>query len=86
MLFRDTHQLPVPPGAGAADSSGDAAPSAQSRYLTDGKNLYRFLGAFPGGTAEMIGLEDCRSLEVILLESGALENLALRQVAPLTAA
>jgi hypothetical protein len=39
-------------------------------YLTDGTNLYRSLGVIAGGMGQMIGLENCRSLDVILVPIG----------------
>ena len=29
------------------------------RYLTDGVNLYRYVGTIPGSMGRMIGLENC---------------------------
>ncbi|MGO9889896.1 MAG: hypothetical protein ACLP0L_18605 [Solirubrobacteraceae bacterium] len=51
-------------------------------YLTDGVNLYRCLGAIANGMCEMVGLEDCRSLEIILLPAGELPARRLRAVNP----
>jgi hypothetical protein len=36
------------------------------RYLTDGVNLYRYVGTIPGSMGRMIGLEDCHSLDLVL--------------------
>jgi hypothetical protein len=52
------------------------------RYLTDGVALYRFLGAVTSGLGEMVGLEDCRSLDLILLPIGELHARRLRTVSP----
>jgi hypothetical protein len=52
------------------------------RYLTDGANLYRFLGAVPSGLGEMVGLENCRSLDVMLLPIAELRARRLRAVTP----
>lgn len=38
----------------------------RARYLTDGAHLYRNLGDLDG-SRELIGLEDCMSLEVLLV-------------------
>lgn len=47
--------------------SGDIARSPLcARYLTDGARLYRNLGRLDG-SQELIGLEDCMSLEVLLV-------------------
>lgn len=51
-------------------------------YLTDGVNLYRCLGAIANRMGEMVGLEDCRSLEVMLLPAGELRARRLRAVNP----
>ena len=55
-----------------ADAAGAIAdcPDQAGRYLTDGVDLYRLLGAVRRGMGEMVGLEDCRSLELILLPIG----------------
>ena len=42
-------------------------PSRPDRYLTDGVELYRLLGAVAGGACELVGLENCRSLEIVLV-------------------
>jgi hypothetical protein len=65
----------------AADTIADHA-GRVGRYLTDGVSLYRFLGAVSGGLGEMVGLEDCRSLEVTLLPIGELRARRLRAVCP----
>jgi hypothetical protein len=53
------------------------------RYLTDGVRLYRVVAALasPSGRA-MVELEDCRSLEVVLMPADQLDPLALRAVRP----
>ncbi len=51
-----------------------------SRYLTDGVNLYRFMGELGSGIEQLIGLEDCWSLEVVLLPIGELRARRLRGV------
>jgi hypothetical protein len=72
--YREAHEAHSP--------SEDAPhPSDGGRYLTDGVNLYRAVGTF-GETAAtgLVGLEDCRSLDVILF---APEHLSrLRTVEP----
>jgi hypothetical protein len=52
------------------------------RYLTDGVDLYRFLGAVPSGMGELVGLEDCRSLEATLLPTSELHARRLCAVTP----
>jgi len=61
----------------AADFAG-----LESRYLTDGINLYRCLGRIGSGRGEMIGLEDCSSLELMLLPMRELRARRLRAVIP----
>lgn len=64
-------------GGTVADYSGRT-----SRYLTDGVILYRFLGAVVSGMGQMVGLEDCRSLDVTWLPVGELHSRRLRAVIP----
>ena len=68
----------------AVADAGSVADHAgrSSRYLTDGVNLYRFVGAIASGTGEMVGLENCRSLDVMLLSIGELRARRLRAVIP----
>jgi len=56
--------------------------SEPSRYLTDGVDLYRYLGAIPSAMGQMIGLENCRSLDVTLWPIVELRNRRLRTVTP----
>ena len=53
-----------------------------SRYLTDGVNLYRYVGTIPGSMGHMIGLENCHSLDLILWPIAELHALQLRSVTP----
>ncbi len=55
------------------------------RYLTDGVTLYRSLGAIVHGPCRMVGLEGCRSLDVILIPSEELRRRGLRTVTPAAA-
>ena len=66
---------PLQAGAGGivADPAGSAG-----RYLTDGVNLYRYLGLTENGNCH--GLEDCRTLEVTVLTNRDLNALLLRPV------
>ena len=66
-----------------ADAATVADHAAQaSRYLTDGVNLYRFLGAVADGTDQLVALENCRSLDVMLLPIRELHARRLRTVTP----
>jgi len=53
-----------------------------SRYLTDGVNLYRYVGTIPSPIGPMIGLENCHSLDVTLCPGRDLHALRLRSVTP----
>ena len=54
--------------------------------LTDGINLYRVVDALRGTRGHaVVGVEDCRSLEVILLPADELRALRLRPVCPAAA-
>jgi len=57
-------------------------PSKPSPYLTDGVNLYRYVGTFPSPMGDIIGLENCRSLEVTLWPIGDLRGQQLRTITP----
>lgn len=79
--------LPRAVGSGPAQAVTDAGTVADhagqpGRDLTDGVNLYRFLGAIASGMGQMIGLENCRSLDVMLLPIGELRARRLRAVIP----
>ena len=71
-----------PPWAIADTSTVADVAGLASRYLTDGVHLYRFLGAIDSGIGEMIGLENCSSLDVMLLPIGELRARRLRAVIP----
>ena len=74
-------------------SARDAPPPLQvgvereaGRYLTDGTNLYRVVDALRGSRGRpVVGVEDCRSLELILLPVDAFRALRLRPVRPAAA-
>jgi hypothetical protein len=70
-------QKPPATGGTIADYTGRT-----SRYLTDGVILYRFLGAVASGMGQMVGLENCRSLDVTWLPVGELRARRLRAVMP----
>lgn len=52
------------------------------RYLTDGISLYRHVGIVSSGMGQMVGLENCRTLDVVLLPIGELHRRHLRPVTP----
>lgn len=58
-----------------ADVNGQA-----SRYLTDGVNLYRFMGSMVSRAGEMIGIENCRSLDIMLVPADELRRRSVRPV------
>jgi hypothetical protein len=68
---------PVGDGGAVANIPDEAA-----QYLTDGVDLYRCLGAMASGRGEMVGLENCRSLDVVLLSLAELHARHLRTVIP----
>ena len=49
-------------------------------HWTDGVNLYRLLGVIAGGRSEMVGIESCRSLDVVLVPADELRGWRLRPV------
>jgi hypothetical protein len=53
-------------------------------YLTDGVELYRSLGAISVGPSRMIGLENCRSMDAVLIAVDELRRRRLRPVIPAT--
>jgi len=56
-----------------------SSPADAGSYLTDGVNLYRELGPLDE-SPELVLLEDCRTLEVLL--AGPEQVRALRRVSP----
>lgn len=50
------------------------------RYLTDGVELYRFLGSVARGSHAMLGVENCRTFEILLIPTGDLRRGRLRAV------
>jgi hypothetical protein len=66
-------------------SAARDAPSGPEadRYLTDGINLYRVVDALRAAPGRVIvGVEDCHSLELILVRAEELRALGLRPVRP----
>ncbi len=53
-----------------------------SRYLTDGVNLYRYVGTIPSAVGHMVGLENCHSLDLALWPVAEMRALRLRGVTP----
>ena len=51
---------------------------AMARYLTDGKNLYRFVGWIARG--RLAELEDCRSLDLLVMPARDLRATGLSPV------
>jgi hypothetical protein len=68
------------PGTSPVENS----PITSGRYLTDGERLYRNLGSVDG-SHELVGLEDCSSLDVLLACSAELRDGALQVVEPIPA-
>jgi len=52
-----------------------------SRYLTDGVALYR-VGGILGNPGQFVALENCHTLEAVLLSIKELESDGLRAVIP----
>ena len=80
MLFHGGTRTPAPDNADA-DTVVDYT-GRRTRYLTDGVDLYRFVGTVAGRLGQMIGLENCRSLELMLLPVDELRQRKLRAVTP----
>jgi len=56
-------------------------PHPAHRYFTDGVNLYRFVGWVNRSVSAMLAeLEDCRSLEVVVVSAEDLARSTLRPV------
>ncbi len=80
-LFRAANTSVAP---AESDRPGTCPPPSpfQGRYLTDGVNLFRYVGFFDSGVSRMIGLENCRTLTVLLLTTSELRTSRLRPVIP----
>ncbi len=52
------------------------------RYFTDGVNLFRSLGTIDRASSPTVGLENCRSLDVVLIPVDELRRRRLRPVIP----
>ena len=73
---RNATPCPADPGV-IKDQAG-----RPSRYLTDGVNLYRYVGTIPSSMGHMIGLENCHTLDLTLWPVDELRALRLRGVTP----
>ena len=80
-LFRGADTW-VAPAASSHPGTDQPPPLLQSRYLTDGVNLFRHVGFFDSGVSRMVGLENCRTLTVLLLTTSELRTSRLRPVIP----
>jgi len=72
------------PRTDAADAAGPIVDDGDcvSRYLTDGLNLFRYLGTGRGAMGAIVKLEDCRSMDIMLIPAGQLRAGAWRAVDP----
>jgi hypothetical protein len=68
---------PADAGALVVDDDGRA-----SRYLTDGVNLFRYLGTGRSPMGVIVKLEDCRSMDIMLIPAGQLQAGTWRAVQP----
>jgi hypothetical protein len=59
------------------EDAGELSDHLTGGFLTDGIELYRSLGAVTHGSCELIGLEDCRTLDVILVTADELRQRGL---------
>ena len=65
----------------ASDTAYESA-NGDSRYLTDGVNLYQVAAELAGADGPMVEIEDCRSLEVVLLPVDEMPRDGLWPVRP----
>jgi len=68
---------PEEPGGEACDRGG-----AAGVYLTDGVELYRSLGVMSFDPGQMIALENCRSLDFLLMSVEEFHRLQLESIDP----
>jgi hypothetical protein len=66
--------------AGTAPAPQSSVPPG--RYMTDGVDLYRWVGVAHTVRGRVIGLEDCMSLEVSWLPWAEIYSWRLRRVRP----
>ena len=79
MPFRRGDGQPIQ-ARGDGDKIFDHWEPSGSPYLTDGVNLFRYVGGVPQGRSELVALENCRSLEIQLFALDELRTLGLRSV------
>lgn len=77
----DTHTRDERHSAGAVVGRVGRA----SLFLTDDVFLYRVVGVADDGTGELVQIEDCYSLDVVLVPIADLRARRLRVVRPATA-
>jgi hypothetical protein len=78
-LFRDTAQS----GRRTRDAVQGVRAERDSNYFTDGVNLYRIIDVLRTASGHpVVGLEDCRSLEVVLITAEEMRAIRLRRVRP----
>jgi hypothetical protein len=70
-----------PLGAGDGGLIADHA-GRLSRYLTDGVGLYRCLDGMFAGASELVVLENCLSLEIVVVPIEELHGRRVRAVIP----
>ena len=72
---------------GARDAPSTVAVEREAdRYVTDGINLYRVVDDLRGSSGHgVVGVEDCRSLDVILVRTDEFHALGLRPIRPAAA-
>ena len=79
MPFRRADGQPMP-ARGDGEKVFDHWEPSDSPYLTDGVNLFRYVGGVPQGRSELVALENCRWLEIQLFALDELRALGLRSV------
>jgi hypothetical protein len=82
MLFRTRIGEPRQSGVDDDTIFDHWEPRGGSPYLTDGVRLYRYVGGVPRKRGELVALEDCASLKILLFEPDELRALTLRSVVP----
>lgn len=56
--------------------------ASDTNYFTDGVELYRWLGEVEGEPIPLVGVENCRTLDVVLMPLAEFEARDLRLVVP----
>ncbi len=70
----------LPQARDDADKIFDHWEPSGTAYLTDGVNLFRYVGGVPNGRSELVALEHCRSLNILVFSLDDLRALGLRSV------